>query len=255
MSPTRLARSHLNRSLLARALLAGALMVAASPGGRAQMGPVGAPAGKVHFVRTDTLDVLKVLPAPPEPGSIAAEADLNAVLQVQAWRTPEQVAWARRIEKIRSLAEYSDVIGAWFTDENLPATLALLKGVDADSKGGVDAAKKTFNRPRPFVGDPRVKPCVEPLDEPSYPSGHATRFFLEAGVLSEIFPERREALFERARKMAWGRVQGGVHFPTDLAAGRILAAAILAQLKEDPSFGAALEKSRAEVAALAAPAR
>lgn len=241
----------LRRNLLAGALLAGALLVAASSG-YAQVAAPSAAAKAVHFVRTDTLDFAKILPAPPQPGSLAAEADLNAVLQVQSWRTPEEVAWARRIEKIRSLAEYTDIVGAWFTDENLPATLALLKAVDADSKGATDASKRLFNRPRPFVGEPRVKPCSEPLDEPSYPSGHATRFFLEAGVLSEILPDKRDALFERAQKMSWGRVIGGVHYPTDLAGGRLLAASIVEELNADPAFEAALEKSRSEVGAFAA---
>jgi acid phosphatase (class A) len=241
-----------NVSALARALLAGALLVAAAPSVFAQMGAPAAIAAGVHFVRTDALDVARILPAPPAPGSLAAEADLEAVLQAQEWRTPQEVAWAKRIEKIRSLSEYTDVLGAWFTDKNLPATLALLKAIDADSKAGVDAAKRSFNRPRPFVGDPRVQPCVEPLDEPSYPSGHATRFFLEAAVLSEIFPDKRDALFQCAQKMAWGRVQGGVHYPTDLVGGRILAAAIVGELKGSPSFGEALEKARAEVAAFQA---
>lgn len=242
----------LNGNALAGLVLAGALLAAAAPAGYAQMGAPAAAPAKVHFVKTDALDLATILPAPPQPGSLAAEADLEAVLQAQEWRTPQEVDWAKRIEKIRSLSEYTDVVGAWFTDENLPATLALLKAVDADSKAGVDVGKKLFNRPRPFVGDPLVKPCVEPLDEPSYPSGHATRFFLEAGVFSEILPGKRDALFGRAQKMAWGRVQGGVHYPTDLVGGRILAAAILAELKESPSFVAALEKSRAEVAAFSA---
>jgi acid phosphatase (class A) len=249
------ATGGLNRNLTARGILAIALLAVAAPLGRSQAAPAAASAKPVHFVRTDTLDFARILPAPPEPGSIAAEADLNVVLQVQQWRTPDEVAWARRIEKIRSLSEYTDIIGPWFTDENLPLTLALLKGIDADSKGATDASKKLFNRPRPFVVDPRVKPVVEPLDEPSYPSGHTTRFFLEAGVLSEIFPDKRGALLERAQKMSWGRVQGGVHFPTDLVGGRLLAAAIVAELDQDPAFEAALEKVRAEDGAFEAPAK
>src|SRR5208282_84879 len=101
------------RNLLAVTLLAGVLMAVAIPGAYAQMGTTVAESKAVHFLRTDTLDFAKILPAPPEPGSLAAGADLNAVLQVQAWRTPEEVAWAKRIEKIRSLAEYTDVVGAW----------------------------------------------------------------------------------------------------------------------------------------------
>jgi acid phosphatase (class A) len=245
----------MNRNVLARALLACALLAAAAPAGYAQMDAPRAAARPVHFMRTDNLDFAGILPAPPEPGSLAAEADLNAVLQVQAWRTPEEVAWARRVERIHSLAEFSDVVGAWFTDQDLPATVALLKAADADTEGAVDASKRYFNRPRPFVGDPRVTPCVEPLRGPSYPSGHSTRFYLEAGVLSEILPEKRDALFERAQKLAWGRVQGGVHYPTDLAGGRLLAAAIVAKLDGNPAFEAALGKARAEVEALASPAR
>lgn len=245
----------LNRNLLAKALLAGALLAVAAPGGYAQMGPPSAAAKPPHFVDTADLDFAKILPPPPEPGSLADEADLNAVLQVQAWRTPDEVAWAKYIEKVRSLSEYTDIVGPWFTDDNLPATLKLLKAIDADSKGATDASKKLFNRPRPFVADARVQPCSEKLDEPSYPSGHTTRFYLEAGVLSEIFPDKRDALFERARKMAWGRVIGGVHYPTDLASGRLLAAAIVAELNANPKFEAALEKAKAEVEAFAAPAK
>jgi acid phosphatase (class A) len=239
------------RNLLAKVLLAVALLAVAAPAGYAP----GVSAKPVHFVRTDNLDFAKIMPPPPEPGSMAAEADLNAVLQVQAWRTPEEVAWALRIDRIRSLSEYTDLIGPWFTDQNLPATLALLKHVDADSKGATDASKRLFGRPRPFVVDARVQPVAERLDEPSYPSGHTTRFYLEAGVLSEMFPDRRDALFKRAGKMAWGRVQGGVHFPTDLVGGRLLGAAILAEMDQNPAFEAALEKARAEVAAFAVPAK
>jgi acid phosphatase (class A) len=238
--------------MLKGALLAAALLAAAAPAGYAQVAAPSIAAKPVHFVRTDTLDFAKIMPAPPEPGSLAAEADLNTVLQVQASRTPEQVAWAIRIDKIRSLSEFADVIGPWFTDENLPQTRALMKAIDADSRAATDASKKVFGRPRPFVIDARVKPVVEKLDEPSYPSGHTTRFCLEAGVLSEIFPDKRDALFEQAQKMAWGRVIGGVHFPTDLVAGRLLAAAIVEELNEDPAFEAALQRSRAEVAAFAA---
>jgi acid phosphatase (class A) len=240
------------RNHLARALLAGALLAVAAPSGLAQAVAPSTGAKPVHFVRTDDLDFLKIMPTPPEPGSAAAEADLNTVLQVQAWRTPEEVAWAIRIDKIRSLSEYTDIVGAWFTDENLPQTLKLLKAVDADSKGATDASKKLFGRLRPFVVDTSVQPVAERLDEPSYPSGHTTRFYLEAGVLSEIFPDKRDALFERARKMAWGRVLGGVHYPTDLVGGRLLAAAIVAELDQNPAFEAALEKSKAEVGAFAA---
>jgi acid phosphatase (class A) len=201
----------------------------------------------VRFVRSDAFDFAKILPAPPAPGSTAAQADLEVVLQAQAWRTPEQVAWARRVD-VGDLFDFADVLGTWFRKEKLPVTAALLASVDSELDAGIDASKKVFARPRPFVADARVLPCVKRLDEGSYPSGHTIGFFVEAGVLAEIIPERRAELFEFAGKAAWGRVLGGVHYPTDLVGGRLLAAAIMEALKRNPAFQIEAAKCRAEVA-------
>jgi hypothetical protein len=206
--------------------------------------------GGCHFARTDDIDFARVLPAPPAPGSLAATADLDAVLEVQAWRTPEEAAWAR-CAAAADLFEFSAVIGPWFNERNLPATAALLNGVDSDLRAAVDASKAVYGRPRPFAADPRVNPCVSRPHGGSYPSGHAIAFFTEAGVLAEVFPEKRTELLEFAQKLAWGRVIGGVHYPTDLAGGRAVAEAILERLRASAPFQAALARSRAEVAAFA----
>lgn len=202
-----------------------------------------------NFVQTDDFDFTKILPAPPEPGSLAAQADLETVLQVQAWRTPEQVAWAKRAD-IGDLFDFADVLGEWFAEENLPVTAALLSDVDSDLSEGIFASKDFFARPRPFVANDHVKPCVKLYQGMSYPSGHTLSFFVEAGVLAEIFPEKRTYLFDFALKLAWGRVIGGVHYPTDLVGSRVFAAAIVEELNKNAAFRAAVESSRAEIAAM-----
>ncbi len=202
-----------------------------------------------HFVQTDAFDFAKVMPAPPAPGSLADQADLNVVLQVQAWRTPEQVAWAKRTN-IGDLFDFADILGEWFTEEELPVTAALLEDVDSDLYEGIRASKDFFARPRPFIADARVQPCLKRFKTASYPSGHTVSFFVEAGVLAEIFPDKRAELFEFAQSMAWGRVIGGVHYPTDLIGGRIFAAAIVEELKKSAVFRAELEKSRVEIMAM-----
>jgi len=103
-----------------------------------------------HFVKPTAVDCATVLPAPPAPGTLSARADLEAVLQMQAWRTPDQVAWAKRVEKNDTFL-FSDVLGAWFTRENLPLTAAFLKDVDEDRHGVTEVAKKLFARARPWV--------------------------------------------------------------------------------------------------------
>jgi acid phosphatase (class A) len=74
---------------------------------------------------------------------------------------------------------------------------------------------------------------------------------VRAAVLSEVFPDRRAELQDRARAAAWARVIGGVHFPTDLDGGRRLAEACVAELRKSAAFRAAVEKCREEAAAVA----
>lgn len=212
-----------------------------------------------HFAKPTSVDCAKVLPAPPEPGTLAGLADLEAVLQAQAWRTPEHVAWAKRVDKNDPFM-WSDVIGAWFTRANLPVTAAFLKEVDEDRHEITEVAKKLFARARPWTIDPRVQPCVGKPANLSYPSGHASSIFTRAGVLAELFPEKRDALFAFAHRAGWGRIYAGVHYPSDVVGGWLLAESIVAEIKKSPAFHERLKAARAEVAPFlqqspAAPAR
>jgi acid phosphatase (class A) len=203
-----------------------------------------------HFVKPEAFDIAKVLPEPPAPGSLAGAAELETVLQAQAWRTPEQVAWATFINSDNAF-NHASVLGAWFTKENLPVTAAFLADVTDDVNAVGALTKQLHARPRPSQADPRVQPCVPVPSTASYPSGHVTRAFTWAMVLAEIFPDQRDALLARAHRVAWGRVLAGVHFPSDLVGGRLMAEAIVAELKQSEAFRAAIEKCRAEAAGLA----
>ena len=236
----------------ARALiLAFAFLV---PTGRAQdkvMKPA-AQAAAAHFATLNGLDLAKILPPPPAPGALAAQADLETVLQVQAARTHEQMGWAKVIDKNDLFAAFGagGLLGPQFNQENFPLLIALLKDANEDLRPLVDASKKQYARPRPYKTDGRVQPCVALPANDSYPSGHTYGAYLRAAVLAEIFPEKRAEVFDRARYVAWGRVIGGVHFPTDLEGGRRLAEAGFAELKKSAAFRAALEQCRAEAAGL-----
>lgn len=229
------------------ALLAGAYWLSALPAVATEvveMAPRGAAAS--HFVRSDAPTLVEALPLPPAVDSLAAQADLLAVLQAQTWRTPAQVDWARRAEK-GQVFDFAEVLGPWFKREKAPLTDALMRDLSSDATPGIEAAKRHYARPRPFLVDAQIAPCVKAPTSGSYPSGHAVNFFLDAGVLSEVFPEKRTELFSLAGKLAWGRVLGGVHFPSDLMAGKLLAAAILEQADLNPEFQAALAACKSEL--------
>jgi acid phosphatase (class A) len=196
-----------------------------------------------YFLNPGAVDVRKILPPPPAPDSPAGRADLETVLQMQAARAAEQVAWAKFIEE-DDVFKNDRVLGGWWSAKNLPETAAFFAKVDADL-GGL-GAKKLFARLRPPFADARVHPCVHVPDSSSYPSGHALRAWLWAGLLAEIFPEWREPLAERARAVCWGRVIGGAHFPSDTTAGKVLADGVVAALLKNPAVRAELAKCRAE---------
>lgn len=200
-----------------------------------------------HFLTAGGADPVASLPPPPEIGSIADRADLEAVRQAQEWRSPAQVAWARRIAE-GDMFDNADVLGSWFTAANVPLTARLLELVEDDVRGVVGRAKDAFKRPRPPMVDPHIAPCVHLPSGGSYPSGHASAIYARAEVLSEVFPDQRQALFAWADRAAWGRVLGGVHFPTDLVAGRVLAQAVVDAMRTNPEFRAAIARCKAEVA-------
>jgi acid phosphatase (class A) len=200
-----------------------------------------------HFVKPSAFDVAKVLPPPPEAGSLAAKADLDVVLHAQAWRTPEEAEWARLVDKDNAFS-YSSVLGAWFTNEKLPVTAKFLSDVTEDANAVGALTKALYARQRPSQIDPRVQPLLPLPTSASYPSGHVTRAYTWALTLAEIFPEQRAALLERAHRAAWGRVLAGVHFPSDLIGGQLMAEAIVAELKKSEAFRAGVEQCRAEAA-------
>lgn len=209
--------------------------------------PVRAAETAPHYLAPGAIDLKAVVPPPPEAGSVGARGDLETVLQVQAGRTPIETAWARLIERDTFL-NHAQVLGPWFTKENLPLTMAFLKAASDDLYAASKGAKELYPRPRPFRTDPAVRPCVEAPSSGSYPSGHSAQAFLWAEVLSDVFPEYRTELLARAHQAAWGRVIGGVHFPSDLVGGRLLAEAVVEALRKNPAYRADLEKCRAEVA-------
>lgn len=202
-----------------------------------------------RFLRLESFDFRTLLPAPPPADSVQAAADLDTVLQVQASRTREEIDWAKIVEKDDIFLNHT-VVGAWLDPLRLPIAAAFFRTLTNDLKA-VDAASKVpFNRSRPYQLDSRVKPCVSLPTSSSYPSGSALQALVWAELLAELLPEKREALITRAHRAAWGRVIGGVHFPTDIEAGRRLVGPFLMACRSNPEFVARFQAVRQEFASV-----
>ena len=84
--------------------------------------------------------------------------------------------------------------------------------------------KLLFNRQRPYQTDPNMGHVDTPTSySPSFPSGHAMQAYLLARTKAKYHPDKKEEILQTGERCAFLRVQGGVHFPSDLASAKRLA--------------------------------
>jgi acid phosphatase (class A) len=194
------------------------------------------------------------LPPPPAPGSLRDQDDVSVYRQTRALQGSPRWAMARadnEIETPSAPRAFDEALGVAFDPERMP-TLALLLGrMLGDLETIQTPAKKRFSRPRPFVAEPSVT-CIEPAPalaaSGSYPSGHAALGWAWALVLAEMAPDRADALLARGVAYGESRVVCGLHYPSDVEAGRLVGAALVSRLKADPAFQADFTRGREELA-------
>jgi acid phosphatase (class A) len=84
----------------------------------------------------------------------------------------------------------------------------------------VAGLKEGFRRPRPHVAEPRLSPALPDDDAFSFPSRHAAVGALFAALLARLDPADPVALAEEGRLIGTDRVLAGLHWPSDVEAGR-----------------------------------
>jgi len=157
-------------------------------------------------------------------------------------------------EKKFSVFNFTPAVGVFFTATNLPQTAAFFEKVQLDAETVTDLGKDYFHRPRPFTTDPSL--ANGKLEKSfSYPSGHSTESLVLALVLAELFPDKHDAIIAEARSIGWHRVQIARHYQSDIYAGRVLAQAIVKQLKKSDEFKADCAKAKVEVEAAKAASK
>lgn len=207
-----------------------------------------------YLTAADRPDAKTFLPPPPAPDSPRGQADraiylaMKAMVGTPRWREAQADA---RIELPDATDAFTCAAGVQITPKTTPVASLLLARVMSDVSSADDHAKDDYARKRPFLADDGDT-CVEKADwlvkQGSYPSGHAGAGWAWALVLSELEPDRTEALMRRGMRYGESRVVCRVHFASDVEAGRLVAAAVVARLHADPAFQSDMERARIELA-------
>ena len=194
------------------------------------------------------------LPPPPQTGSLREQDDIAVYRATRALKDTPRWAQARADNEIETPSAprvFDEALGIRFTPGRMPVLTRLLGRMLGDLETVQTPAKRGFIRPRPFVTEP-AETCITP--EPwlaasgSYPSGHSALGWAWALVLSEMAPDRADEILVRGLAYGESRMICGVHYASDVEAGRIVGAALFASLKADPAFQADFEEARRELA-------
>ncbi len=160
------------------------------------------------------------LDPPPKLSSDETKAELKEVR--------EMMAAVENMDELRKLdISFDDMMKAALQD--VGATDADMKHID-EMQRQIDTLtltqKYNFNRPRPketakFYGEELTEHAV--VRTPAYPSNHAIRGYVIAAIMGKKYPEAQQLLDMIAEKNAISRIELGVHFMSDIKAGREMA--------------------------------
>ncbi|MHC8492738.1 acid phosphatase [Thalassospira sp. SM2505] len=182
----------------------------------------------------------------PPPKGIFAEDDLDIVLKWQERRTQELEQQAIR-DSEQSVFNWDDVLGADWKAENFPIAKQFFHQVYKTESNLNKQGKEKWDRARPGTVSDKVSAVSEFKNYGSYPSGHSAFSHFTAIVLADMIPERRDEIMQRGWDLAYNRVIGGVHFPSDIEAGRLLGAICAVMVRDNPAFIADFDEAKAEV--------
>jgi acid phosphatase (class A) len=179
-----------------------------------------AAAAEATFLTPGHPDLTKLLPAPPAPSSKEQYGDLAGIL--------------------------ADVLGSSFTAERLPRSRRCSKRFAAMRWSSPMPEKIPGTGRGPTMSAPRSNRSVRsrraaPIRAPAPSSGISRR------SCSPTWCRKRARRCSRGREFGDDRVILGVHFPTDIEAGRLAATAIAAALLENVALQTEFAAAKAEL--------
>lgn len=175
-----------------------------------------------------TTDPLVKLLSPPSCDSCAqTRVELEELKTLQRNRTEAQVEHAHADYKI-SVVRFVEGADIKFDAAALEMCHPIFDRLMERTKSAAEHAKYSFCRTRPFnLPHNDLKPLESSNKySPSYPSGHTTAGTALGAVLAYMVPEKRAVFLARAADYGHSRMIAGVHYRSDVEAGKLLGMAV-----------------------------
>lgn len=209
-----------------------------------------------YLAAEDYPDSLALLPPPPPEDSSAQAADTEIsihALTLQGSPRFELASQDNNLHFPEAASTFACALDIPIGETTTPFLYQLLRRSLADAGLATYAAKNHYERTRPFLvnGADICAPDQERAmleGDPSYPSGHTAIGWAWALILTSLAPERADELLGRGMAYGESRVFCNVHWPTDVAAGRVVGAAAVAVLQGNEDFQRDFTQARREIA-------
>ncbi len=198
---------------------------------------------------------LVLVPPPPAPGSAALALDEEVSRAAYALKDSarwQQAAKDSNVDFPAAATNFACALGVPINETDTPAVVRMMRRVLTDAGNSTSAAKKQYKRIRPFVVHNQTL-CTPEIEadlrgDYSYPSGHNALGWAYALILTEMAPDRGDALLKRGKAFGDNRMVCNAHWQSDALQGRVMGAAVVSRLHRVAAFRADLEQGRAEIA-------
>lgn len=197
---------------------------------------------------------LFLVPPPPQEGSTAFQLDLEIAAKYIASDDETRKQQAARDAVLafpEALHAFNIVLDRPVSKDTTPHLYMILRRTVADAGLSTYMAKNHYQRARPFMvnNTPTCSPESEKhlREDGSYPSGHAAIGWAWALILAEVFPEQANVILKRGEEFGISRSVCNVHWHSDVLAGRMMGAAVVARLHANADFMIDLEAAKKEI--------
>ena len=202
------------------------------------------------YMTANDVDFATLVPPPPAETSPLGKLDDQFILDAQKNMTPAKMADIQRDFAQDVFVVGQPVLGPNFMKEKLPMTNAFFAKIIKEAGAGVGPLKQKYKKIRPFQYDKNIHTPENIASRsmgPTYPSGHSTTGAISAILLSQMVPEKRDALYERGWEYGTNRVMSGAAYPSDWDAAHMIAELAVFQMMRNADFQADFQAVKAEV--------